>query len=298
MFHFVRRFLHLRLCWTHDSDLVLPGRQDADTTDYSESGLGLSMLGSPRIVHLYDAGSRTIANGRIHLAYAVVPMAKFTLVELYPSTPPSHDQASIPSLSLGGTPPRLPREIVSGRDRGRLTPPLEHHLLSTSPQREPLPTLSRALSSYTSLDLSPLPAYLSRVCYPAGHVLWRQNDSPDGLYIIEKGVLRASYTFESWGSSTGLESSSTSNETYTHPPHIEESMVSGTVAGELSALSNMPRNATMVVERDVVLWKLSREALGRMQEEKPIFAKQLVEAILKCKQPLSSPWVDDTHAHC
>ncbi|KAK0234583.1 sulfate transporter family-domain-containing protein [Armillaria nabsnona] len=242
---------------------LLPGRQDADTTDYSESGLGLSMLGSPRIVHLYDAGSRTIAN------------------ELYPSTPPSHDQASIPSLSLGGTPPRLPRENVSGRDRGRLTPPLEHHLLSTSPQREPLPTLSRALSSYTSLDLSPLPAYLSRVCYPAGHVLWRQNDPPDGLYIIEKGVLRASYAFESWGSSTGLESSFTSNETYTHPPHIEESMVSGTVAGELSALSNMPRNATMVVERDVVLWKLSREALGRMQEEKPIFAKQLVEAILK-----------------
>lgn len=242
---------------------LLPGRQDDDTTGYDESRLGLSMLGSPRIVHLYDAGSRTIAN------------------ELYPSTPPSHDQASIPSLSLGGTPPRLSRETASSRDHGRLTPPLEHHLLSTSPQREPLPTLSRALSSYTSLDLSPLPAYLSRVCYPAGHVLWRQNDPPDGLYIIEKGVLRASYVFESWGSSTGLESSSHNDETYTHPPHIEESMVSGTVAGELSALSNMPRNATMVVERDVVLWKLSRESLGRMQEEKPIFAKQFVEAILK-----------------
>ncbi|KAK0502286.1 sulfate transporter family-domain-containing protein [Armillaria luteobubalina] len=224
---------------------LLPGRQDDDTTGYDESG------------------SRTIAN------------------ELYPSTPPSHDQASIPSLSLGGTPPRLSRETASSRDHGRLTPPLEHHLLSTSPQREPLPTLSRALSSYTSLDLSPLPAYLSRVCYPAGHVLWRQNDPPDGLYIIEKGVLRASYVFESWGSSTGLESSSHNDETYTHPPHIEESMVSGTVAGELSALSNMPRNATMVVERDVVLWKLSRESLGRMQEEKPIFAKQFVEAILK-----------------
>ncbi|KAK0218705.1 sulfate transporter family-domain-containing protein [Armillaria fumosa] len=242
---------------------LLPGRQDADTTGYDESGLGLSMLGSPRIVHLYDAGSRTIAN------------------ELYPSTPPSHDQAPIPSISLGGTPPRLSRETASVRDHGRLTPPLEHHLISTSPQREPLPTLSRALSSYTTLDLSPLPAYLSRVCYPAGHVLWRQNDPPDGLYIIEKGVLRASYAFESWGSSTGLESSSHNNETYTHPPHIEESMVSGTVAGELSALSNMPRNATMIVERDVVLWKLSRESLGRMQEEKPIFAKQFVEAILK-----------------
>ncbi|KAG7440141.1 uncharacterized protein BT62DRAFT_938340 [Guyanagaster necrorhizus] len=236
---------------------LLPGRQDADVEAYNERGLGLNMLGSPRIVHLYDAGSRTIAN------------------EMYPSTPPSLDQASIPSFSLGGTPPRLSREPVSGRDHGRLTPPPNQSL------REPLLTLSRALSSYTSLDLTPLPAYLSRVCHPAGHVLWRQNDPADGLYIIEKGVLRASYAFESWGSNSGLERSSHKNETYTHPPHIEESMVSGTVAGELSALSNMPRNATMVVERDVVLWKLSREALGRMQEEKPIFAKQFVEAILK-----------------
>ncbi|PBK83942.1 hypothetical protein ARMGADRAFT_1088919 [Armillaria gallica] len=178
-------YLKAWLCWTHNDDLVLPGRQDADTTDYSESGLGLSMLGSLRIVHLYDAGSWTIAN------------------KLYPSTPPSHDQASIPSLSLGGTPPRLPRETMSGRDHGRLTPPLEYHLLFTSPQREPLLTLSRALSSYTSLDLSLLPTC---VCYPAGHVLWQQIDPPDGLYVIEKGILQMSYAFESWGLNMGLES--------------------------------------------------------------------------------------------
>ncbi|PBK83923.1 hypothetical protein ARMGADRAFT_622487 [Armillaria gallica] len=131
---------------------------------------------------------------------------------------------------------------MSGRDHGRLTPPLVYHLLSTCPQREPLPTLSRALSSYTSLDLSLLPTYLSRVCYLAGHVLWQQNDPLDGLYVVEKGILQVS------------------NKTYIHPPHIEESMVSGTVAGKFLALSNMQRNVTVVVERDVVLWKLSQEA--------------------------------------
>ncbi|KAF8883675.1 sulfate transporter family-domain-containing protein [Mucidula mucida] len=143
--------------------------------------------------------------------------------------------------------------------------------------REPLPTLQRTFSSYTSEDLSPLLPYLQRVCYPAGHTLWRQNDAADGLYIIEKGVLRALYVFKSWGSGSGLEAEDDDDGV----PHIEESMVSGTLAGELTALSNMPRNTTMMVERDVVLWKLTRDALGRMQADEPAFARMFVEAVLK-----------------
>lgn len=119
--------------------------------------------------------------------------------------------------------------------------------------------------------------YLQRVCYPAGHVLWRQNDPADGLYIIETGVLRAAYVFNSWGSGFGTEGSVDAYDA----PRIEESMVSGTLAGELTALSNMPRNATMLVERDVVMWKLSRESLRRMQDEQPMFARTFVEAVLK-----------------
>ncbi len=152
--------------------------------------------------------------------------------------------------------------------------------------REPLPTLQRTFSSYTSEDLSPLLPYLQRVCYPAGHTLWRQNDAADGLYIIEKGVLRALYVFKSWGSGSGLEAEDDDDGV----PHIEESMVSGTLAGELTALSNMPRNATMMVERDVVLWKLTRDALGRMQADEPAFARMFVEAVLKGEQVAVLRW--------
>ncbi len=95
---------------------------------------------------------------------------------------------------------------------------------------EPFRTLSKAFSSYGSIDpllFSPIVNYLERVCISEGQVLWTSGDAADGLYIIESGVLRARYKF--------------ANPTQ----HFEESMVAGTVAGEMSALSDSPRNATV-----------------------------------------------------
>jgi sulfate permease, SulP family len=94
-------------------------------------------------------------------------------------------------------------------------------------------------------------------------VLWTQGDEPDGLYIIESGVLRAVYHFAA------------------HTPDTEESMVAGTVAGELSALSESPRNATCVVERHAVVWKLTLENLRKMEGERPELARTFVKLLLK-----------------
>jgi SulP family sulfate permease len=94
-------------------------------------------------------------------------------------------------------------------------------------------------------------------------VLWKQDDPPDGLYIVETGVLRASYKFAE------------------HMQPVEESMVPGTVAGELSALSLMPRNATVFVERTATLWKLSTENLARLEVEEPKLARCFLRLILK-----------------
>ena len=96
-----------------------------------------------------------------------------------------------------------------------------------------------------------------------GFVLWKQDDPSDGLYIIESGVLRASYEFAD------------------HTQSIEESMVPGTLAGELSALSDLPRNATTVVERPAVLWKLSIDNLRRLQAEEPLLAAIFMQLVLK-----------------
>lgn len=58
-------------------------------------------------------------------------------------------------------------------------------------------------------------------------------------------------------------------------------MVSGTLAGELSALSGMERNATVVVERNSVLWKLGTEGLKRLEAERPELARTFTRLVLK-----------------
>ncbi|KAH0580530.1 hypothetical protein H2248_002023 [Termitomyces sp. 'cryptogamus'] len=137
---------------------------------------------------------------------------------------------------------------------------------------EPLNTLIKAFSSHGDGDgdgdvdvelLKPMSKYLERVCLPENHVLWEQGDAPDGLYIIESGVLRASYKFAE------------------HLQRVEESMVPGTVAGELSGLSGLPRNATVAVERRATLWRLSMGELERLEGEEPVLARCFLRLVLK-----------------
>lgn len=177
---------------------------------------------------------------------------------------------SVELYAVANTPitPGSPRALQVGSPRS-----------TSSAEEEPIPTLTKAFSSYVDVNMSLLVPYLQRVCYPAGHVLWRQNDPADGLYVIERGVLRASYLFNSWASNTGV--STDDDEHNAESPHVQESMVSGTLAGELTALSDMPRNATVIVERDVVLWKLGRDNFKKMQREDPQLASAFVEAVLK-----------------
>ena len=131
---------------------------------------------------------------------------------------------------------------------------------------EPYNTLVKAFSSYGVIDreqFQPIVSYLERMSLPEGHVLWRQDDEPDGLYIIQSGVLRAVYHFAD------------------HTAATEETMVAGTVAGELSALSGSSRNATCTVERDAVVWKLSVENLRKMESERPELANTFTKLALK-----------------
>lgn len=107
--------------------------------------------------------------------------------------------------------------------------------------------------------------YLERQILPEGQVLFKQGDTPDALYIIESGVLRALYRFAE------------------HSPVIEESMVPGTLAGELTGLSGLQRNATVLVERDAVVWKLSREKLKVLEREQPDLARVFTRLVMRGK---------------
>ncbi|KAJ7086439.1 sulfate transporter family-domain-containing protein [Mycena belliarum] len=185
------------------SAYMLPGRQNMNIA-YQET-LDSSLVGSPRRIHLRDAGHRTIANAA--------------------------DTREEPDISA-----------------------------------EPYNTLVKAFSSYGDVNIEqfrPMLSSLQRMSVPEGLVLWRQDDPADGLYIIESGVLRASYRFSD------------------HSESVEESMVPGTLAGELSALANLPRNASVVVERPAVLWKLSIENLRRLEEGEPELARKFTQLVLK-----------------
>lgn len=125
----------------------------------------------------------------------------------------------------------------------------------------------QTIGSYTDAPQSffaQFTPYFSRVSAPAGSTLWRQGDVADGLYLIESGSLRATYE-------------------YNADDRVLETMVAGTVAGDLSTLSDTHRNATVVAERDSVLWKLAPESLAKLEKERPEGAAAFVKIVLKGK---------------
>ena len=179
---------------------------------------------------------------------------------------PDRQDADIEYSHLVGSFVRSPRRSHL-RDAGDRTIATEI-FSETGPdvKSEPLNTLSKAFSSYGNVDpvlFMPISKYMQRISIPAGHVLWKQGDPSTGLYVIESGVLRAMYEFES-------------------PTQcFEESMVAGTLAGEMSALSDSPRNATVIAEQPSVLWKFSNDNIQRLQMEEPELARIFIQLVLK-----------------
>lgn len=131
---------------------------------------------------------------------------------------------------------------------------------------EPAQTLVKTFTGYES-DLTPLfflpmLRYFTRIQIFESSLLWMRGDPPDGLYVVESGVLRATYDWD-------------------NSEIITESMVSGTLAGEISGLANMPRNATVVAEKTSIVWKLDKAHWARFKEEQPGLAHRFIELVLK-----------------
>lgn len=142
----------------------------------------------------------------------------------------------------------------------------EEHSPENHEAPEPAPTLMKTFSGYdpdlTPTFFEPMLRYFIRVSPGEGSTLWKRGDKPDGLYVVESGVLRAIYDWD-------------------NSDVITESMVPGTLAGELSGLANMPRNATVTAEKSPVLWKLSNKNWALFKEEQPALAHRFVELVLK-----------------
>ena len=98
------------------------------------------------------------------------------------------------------------------------------------------------------------------------------------MYLIESGSLRATYTYGDHGKT------------------ISETMVAGTIAGDLSTLSDTRRNATVVAERVCALWMLGKDELDRMERDDPALAMKFIQVVLKGKRArLSSTMLTGSH---
>ena len=94
-----------------------------------------------------------------------------------------------------------------------------------------------------------------------GDVMFHKGDHPDGFYLLESGILRADYDLPQG--------------------RYSELIVSGRPCGELPFFSETRRTATMIAERDSVVWQLNEAHWQQMQKEEAAVAHELLKVSLK-----------------
>jgi sulfate permease, SulP family len=103
--------------------------------------------------------------------------------------------------------------------------------------------------------------FFARKEYTAGMVLYQMGEPATGFYLVERGMLRAEYDLpQGW---------------------LSESVVAGTTCGELPFFSETDRTATVVVERDTVVWLMDNEGWEKLQVQQPEVAQELLRISLK-----------------
>ncbi|KAH9206924.1 sulfate transporter family-domain-containing protein [Leptodontidium sp. 2 PMI_412] len=95
----------------------------------------------------------------------------------------------------------------------------------------------------------------------AGTILFHRGELAKGFYLLEDGVLRADYELPQG--------------------HYFESIVAGTICGELPFFSETDRTATVQAERDCVTWFMDREKWEQLQRADPDVAQEMLRISLK-----------------
>ncbi|KAK6510359.1 hypothetical protein TWF506_009471 [Arthrobotrys conoides] len=103
--------------------------------------------------------------------------------------------------------------------------------------------------------------FFERQVFLKGAVLFRQGEVASEFYLIQEGLLKASYDHQ-----TG---------------RYYESITAGTTCGELPFFSETPRTAMVVAERDCVTWAMNRERWAQLQERYPDVGRELYRLALK-----------------
>jgi sulfate permease, SulP family len=173
------------------------------------------------------------------------------------------------SLALAGMPHAMERalqpDVAVGRaeatvqvfpDLDRAVEWCEDRILDKDgPQDGGRPMLAQLMDFFQAPDLAQsLISYFDRLSLPLGNVVVRQGKESDALFLVESGKLNVV-----------LE---TTDGTHVHL----RTVAAGALLGELGFYLGTPRTASVVAAEPSVLYRLTREAVDRMQLEDPAVA--------------------------
>lgn len=136
---------------------------------------------------------------------------------------------------------------------------------------QPIAIMTQAfgeLSSSANPDLyMHLAPYFERVTIPTGSILWSPGEESTSLYIVEKGLLKSSMV-------------ELTEDSERHQVIATESILPGTIVGELGLFTETPRTKTLTVEQDTVLWKMSKTDFNRMLDQEPTISNRFIRMAL------------------
>ncbi|KAJ3077467.1 hypothetical protein HK102_005206, partial [Quaeritorhiza haematococci] len=175
------------------------------------------------------------------------------------NTPTSLSPASPWPVSF---PPPLPPIVVDQQLQQPPQPPQQP--LMSLPAPQPMPnfpnTAATALTSttqYTDQELREMCRLFERVEVPKGTMLWEAGDVPaTELYVVETGELQLLIHDREYGY------------------RVVETLLRGTMVGELEMLSNRPRTCRLAASKDLdcVLWMLTKDRYEELTERDPRLA--------------------------
>lgn len=207
--------------------------------------LNETMENSPRRKHLYQAAQEATQRSN----------------KLHESVLAASQQLSSTSTTINTN-----NEGSNNTKRVDSTRRLSKQLQAQAPQ--PLPLLLITFQAYADSQhdqtfYESLVPFFQEIRLIKGEVLWKRDEESDGLYLIESGILKARYDFP--------------QEDY----EINEAMLAGTIAGELSFLSKRPRNTTAYAELDCKLWKLDTFNLLKLKEKDATAFNNFLQLLLR-----------------
>ncbi len=124
------------------------------------------------------------------------------------------------------------------------------------------PTLGKAANSLLALfpnkqDQQRISTFFEKLELPENQVIYRRNDSSDDLYFVESGTLEV--LFEERGDLQAR----------------LKSLGAGNIVGEISLYLGAKRTATVITKTPCELYRLSKQAMHRLQQQYPAIAAQL-----------------------